>query len=253
MSYINRLGGTRSSILALHTKELWEWCLQRGITLSAEYLPGSLNVIADRESRTVQSTGEWMLDPAMFQALDNNLGPLKVDMFATRLNNQTTLYFSWKPDPFALATDALQTPWTGLQGGYAFPPFSLIGRCLQKVKRDKSTIVLLAPVWPTQYWFPTLLESLVEAPLLLQSYRTLLKGPFGEPNPLLLHSPPLQLAVWRVSGDVTRQKGFRQKLQTLSQWAGAQVLTQCISPPGGSGVAGVVENTLIPFQGVLTP
>lgn len=80
VTYINRLGGTRSPTLTLHVKELWDWCLQRGITLSAEYLPGSLNVTADRESRMVQSMGEWMLDPAMFRAVDSNFGPLTVDI-----------------------------------------------------------------------------------------------------------------------------------------------------------------------------
>ena len=31
-------------------KHLWTWCLERGLTLSAEYLPGVLNINADRES-----------------------------------------------------------------------------------------------------------------------------------------------------------------------------------------------------------
>ena len=42
-----------------------------GVTvLSAEYLPGSLNVGADRESRTVHSSGKWMLNHGMFEALN---------------------------------------------------------------------------------------------------------------------------------------------------------------------------------------
>ena len=31
VSYINHMGGTRSQNLTWYTKELWSWCLQRGI------------------------------------------------------------------------------------------------------------------------------------------------------------------------------------------------------------------------------
>jgi hypothetical protein len=61
VSYINHLGGTRSLTLTEHAKDLWTWCLQRGIMLSAECLPGSLNTAADTEFRTLQSSGEWSL------------------------------------------------------------------------------------------------------------------------------------------------------------------------------------------------
>ena len=33
--------------------QLWAWCLERGITLSAEHLPGVENCVADFESRTI--------------------------------------------------------------------------------------------------------------------------------------------------------------------------------------------------------
>ena len=52
--YINHMGGTRSTTLSHTACRLWEWCLEKGVTLSAEYLPGSCNVVADRESRTLQ-------------------------------------------------------------------------------------------------------------------------------------------------------------------------------------------------------
>ena len=55
---------------------------------------------------------------------------------------------SWKPDPGAIATDALSQPWTDLKG-YEFPPFSLIGRCLSKIQHKKvPELILIAPVWP---------------------------------------------------------------------------------------------------------
>ena len=54
--YINKMGGTRSHLLAHTACQLWQWCLQWEITLSAEYLSGSSNIIADRESWLLHSS-----------------------------------------------------------------------------------------------------------------------------------------------------------------------------------------------------
>jgi len=222
--YINRMGGTRSSNLSQAACELWQWCLQRGITLSAEHIPGSSNTVADQESRTLQSSAEWMMDRAVCHKIFQILGPCQVDLFATRLNNQLRKYISWRPDPFAWATDAFQTSWVGMVG-YAFPPFALIGRCLQKVLQEGCSVVLVAPVWDTQHWYPLLLELLVELPILLPVNKSLLQDPFNRAHPLLL-TGQLQLAVWKVSGSSTQRKVFQEELQALSCQDGARGLTQ---------------------------
>ena len=100
--YINHMGGTRSTTLSHTACRLWEWCLERGVTLSAEYLPGSCNVVADRESLTLQSSAEWKLDRTVFLAVLNQYGPCSVDLFASRLNFQLPHYISWRPDPQAM-------------------------------------------------------------------------------------------------------------------------------------------------------
>lgn len=53
ISYINHLGGTRSSALCNLVIELWAWCLERKIFLIASHLPGAQNTIADSLSRSV--------------------------------------------------------------------------------------------------------------------------------------------------------------------------------------------------------
>lgn len=63
------------------------------------------------------------------------MGPIKLDLFAERLNAQVCHYVSWKPDPMGVATDALMIKWTDRQA-YAFPPFCLIPRSLAKVERE---------------------------------------------------------------------------------------------------------------------
>ena len=84
---------------------------------------------------------------------------LEVDLFASRLITQLDRFCSWRPDPEAL--DAFSKDWTTLQGrGYANPPWSLVGRVLNRVQQQKVTLVLIAPVWKSQPWYPTLLELL---------------------------------------------------------------------------------------------
>ena len=48
--YVNCMGGNRAQNLVQPGCQLWQWCLQWGITLSAEYLPVANNAIADKES-----------------------------------------------------------------------------------------------------------------------------------------------------------------------------------------------------------
>ena len=94
------------------------------------------------------------------------MGETTIDLFADRTNHQKLRYVSWKPDPYAYKTDALQMEWKG-EIPYAFPPFCLIGRVLKKVKNDKVTMILITPTWPNQPWYPTLLEMSMEKPILL--------------------------------------------------------------------------------------
>jgi len=97
--YVNRMGGTHSTLLSNLAVHLWQWCLERNVSLSAEHLPGVENCIADEESRTIQSSAEWQLDPTICQRIIQSLGMCNVDLFATRLNAQMENFVSWRPDP----------------------------------------------------------------------------------------------------------------------------------------------------------
>ena len=158
VTYVNNQGGTRSPSLTLLTLELWNWCLQRNILITAEHLPGVSNVLADRESRTFIDSSDWKLQPETIQYF---LKDREIDLFATRLTNQLKSYVSWRPDPHAVATDAFSIDWSQMKG-YAFPPFNLIPRTLMKVINDNANIVLVAPVWQTQHWWPLRLQLTVQ-------------------------------------------------------------------------------------------
>ena len=51
--------GTGSPALCALTLKLLMWCQERGITLTAEYIPGFHNTLADRLSRRTLSQTEW--------------------------------------------------------------------------------------------------------------------------------------------------------------------------------------------------
>ena len=246
VAYLLRMGGTRSPALLSIAQELWEYALNKQITLTAEYLPGELNPEADWESRHFRDSSNWKLNPTVFQALDHLWGPLTIDLFADRMNTQLQSYISWFPDPFAHGTDAFQIPWTNLRG-YSFPPFSMICRCLAKIRKDQATIVLITPTWHTQAWYPVLLEMSCIQPILLPPLSNLLLSPNLQPHPLVLQGH-LSLAAWMVTGKTCLQTEFQSKLPNFSApTLGEQARQELTTAPGNSGVAGVVRGKLIHF------
>ena len=50
VAYINNLGGMVSKELLVLTRNLWMWCLERNIQITAQHLLGKENQIADEES-----------------------------------------------------------------------------------------------------------------------------------------------------------------------------------------------------------
>ena len=80
-------------------QELWSWCLTKNVTLRASHLPGILNERADEESRIMKDRSDWMLCPEIFRSIQAQLGPLEIDLFASRLTKQLPTYVSWRPRP----------------------------------------------------------------------------------------------------------------------------------------------------------
>ena len=66
IAYINNKGGVK--LIECHeiAKNIWEWAIHRNIHLSAEHIPGSKNVLADKASRVFNENTEWTLDLIVF-------------------------------------------------------------------------------------------------------------------------------------------------------------------------------------------
>ena len=136
-------------------------------------------------------------------------------------NYQISSYCSWHADPSSAHIDAFTMNWNGLKF-YAFPPFSLLPSSLQKISQDRAEGVLIAPLWPTQTWFPVLLHHLCDQPWILLPRPDLLQHPFGSgPHPLHRN---LQLMVCPVSGDPSAITTFQRRLPTFSWHPGGKAL-----------------------------
>ena len=99
---------------------------------------------------------EWALNFFSFPTLSTLVFKPDIDLFASRLNKQLPVFVSWHPEPGCYAVVFLWTPFKC----YAFPPFCLIPRVLEKMEREYvDQFLLIAPVWPMQTWFPLLLRT----------------------------------------------------------------------------------------------
>ena len=65
-------------------QEIWLWCVEREIWLSACHIPGSTNVDADTESQQINSSIEWSLNLEVFADLDKMWGTFKMDLLAVQ-------------------------------------------------------------------------------------------------------------------------------------------------------------------------
>ena len=166
MSYINKMGGTKSMDMINISKTLWDYCLSKQITLIAEFLPGIQNQIADAQSRNYQDSSNWKLNKSILQEITRIMGQVEIDLFADRTNAQVPKFISWKPDPESWATDAFTVSWSGVAAN-AFPPFCLIGRCLAKIRQDQASVIMITPTWQTQPWYPEIMSMLISDPILL--------------------------------------------------------------------------------------
>ena len=54
VAYLNHMGGIKSISCDELANTIWHWCIERDIWISATYLPGKLNTVADARSWVVQ-------------------------------------------------------------------------------------------------------------------------------------------------------------------------------------------------------
>ena len=231
---VNNMGTNHSLLCDTVVRQIWGFCIERELWVSAAYIPGKLNVEADSESRKINLDAEWKLNTSLLkQATDILNYQPEIDLFATRLNCQYEKFVSYRPDPEAFRVDAFSMNWAELTW-YAFPPFCLIPRVLRKISREKTTGVLAVPYWPSQPWFPRIAGMLVEKPVVLSARNNLLTMP-GKPKEKHRLQQTLKILICKVSGKNAEVEDYHIKLQTLSAVRGEQEQQGRMTPMSRGG------------------
>lgn len=190
--------GSRNSVLNAIATQIWEIAVHHNIRLLVEYIPGADNSEADRLSRwVVRDPTGWQLHPVVFAHLTEVWGPFSIDLFASETNHLLPRFFSWIASDEAEGIDCFRHPWP--KGAFAHPTPSLIGRVLEKVKREAvQDLVLIAPSWPTAPWWPDILRLSVAPPISLQCIRRDCLIPCGRSLPPTAFEK-WGLMAWRLS------------------------------------------------------
>ena len=79
-------------------------------------MPGKENVAADQELRLMKYRCNWMLNPQVFNQIQQAMGPLQIDLFVSRLTKQFPMFYSWRPDPEAQGTNTFNQDWSQKRG-----------------------------------------------------------------------------------------------------------------------------------------
>ena len=138
--------------------------------------------------------------------------------------------------------DAFTLDWGG-KSLYAFPPFSVISRALRK-QDDGAIVLMVLPLWSTQVWFPTALQLLVAAPVLLPRCPLVLPQ-----QPTLTHpqAHKMVLTAMLLSGQPSHVAAFHQQLPTFSFTHGDLALRHNIGHISTNGCYFVSAGRLIHF------
>ena len=194
--------------------------MARNIWLSAAHIPGCNNVNTDALTWKLSMELEWMFSKQVFQKIHSRFNILQMELFASGLNTQLPNYVSWKPDPMAKHIDAFTVNWSQY-AFYAFPPFCLIFRCVQKIVQEKETGVPVIPIGPSLTYFSAVMNLLIDIPLVVRATaKNLIHPKLDLPHPLCRN---LTLMVCRLSGNPCLSAEFLQKLPISSCSPGEEV------------------------------
>ena len=193
LSYVNHMGGSRSIQCEDLAKEIWEFCEIREIWIIATYIPGNENEEADFMSRNFTDNTEWSLNQHIFDKICDTWGTPQVDLFASRLNHKLCNYVSWVKDPCALYSDAFTVDWDEWDLIYLFPPFSLVSKCLRRIRRTSATVILVVPEWSGQPWFAQLHRPLVKDMLRFPTREGNLVPPSDHLSQFMINKVPLRV------------------------------------------------------------
>ena len=143
------------------------------------------------------------------------MSPCQINLFASHLIRQLPRYYSWRIDQEAKAVDAF-TQDCSYHRGFANPSWCIIPRCLCQASAQKARLILLTLLWPSQPWYPIVLNMLEDIPWLLPTQEDLILLHPEQEFQISQGCP--NLVAWPISENPSHHEEFLKKLQTSSYY-----------------------------------
>jgi hypothetical protein len=129
--------------------------------ISAAYIPGSLNVVADMHSRAglVLKT-EWTVSRKTFDWIckASMVGQPEVDLFANSYTARLFRFGTPCPEFGAELVDALNAKWPNTTL-YAYPPTCIMDKVIEKIQKERPhALILVASRFTKAPWYPFLMK-----------------------------------------------------------------------------------------------
>ena len=152
--------GSMKPDLQFFAKEVFHLCFVNNIKLNIEWIPREENTLADAASREADliDIEDWGITTSLFQILNHNYGPFTLDAFANFYNAKVKKFFSLYHCPGLSGVDAFMQDWHG-ENVLLVPPVNVIGRALSYLKSCRAKGTLIAPKWPSSYFWPLLMND----------------------------------------------------------------------------------------------
>ena len=133
VSYINNMGGHGSDKCNFIAHRICLSAKNCNIQIRCAHLTGKDNCKADfmRSLLDTKNT-EWSLNITTYHIIREKFGNPDVDIFASAANFKCHKCVSWHSDRNAWVIDAFTIAWNKISLVYAFLPFSLLGKILDK-------------------------------------------------------------------------------------------------------------------------
>jgi len=155
---------------------LCQLLISRDWSLKARYIPGKLNVGSVIQAGS-SSAHRVVTVPSGGQGSVSIVGSLTVSSVCHKVQSQVSSVCISSARPVGLGGRHFALDLVGLVG-YAYPLHQLLTKFLQKYQvAYRCKIILIAPYWPNQPWFPRLSQLAVREPIQLPHKPSLIRQP----------------------------------------------------------------------------
>jgi hypothetical protein len=165
--YVNK-GSGPSIFLSAVMRRIWDLCIQHGIALVAEHIPGvqMVGVGVDSMSRAA----EFSVAPSVFRHLDKQAGfgcggghsRYTVDLFAS-VKTKKCKRFACKGGGEGSIGDARTLKLNRDNNYWVCPPLPVIVPAVMQLVERKVRATVIVPNWPSQAWFVKLRQHAVRS------------------------------------------------------------------------------------------